>query len=128
MLLNLYNQSNYSTLYQAKAFEVITGSSATIGYKISCDGGNTFIDRISDSSKYLKGSLYVITPRANAYWTCSPQAATFESLYGVTNAGMTAPYTWYYTDFGFRPVVCLKQNIVLKLKDDGTYDVVEIGI
>lgn len=128
MLLNSYNQGNYSTLYQAKAFEVVTGSSATIGYKISCDSGNTFTDSISDSSKYLKGSLYVITPRANAYWTCSLQTTTFESLYGVTNAGMIAPYTWYHTDFGFRPVVCLKQNIALKLKDDGTYDVVEIGI
>lgn len=128
MLLNSYNQSNYSTLYQAKAFEVETGNFATIGYKISCDGANTFIDGIFDSSKYLKGSLYVITPRANAYWTCGPQTATFESLYGVTNTGITAPYTWYYTDFGFRPVVCLKQNIALKLKDDGTYDVVENGI
>lgn len=88
MLLNLYNQSNYSTLYQAKAFEVVTENFATIGYKISCDGANTFIDGISGSSKYLKGSLYVITPRANAYWTCSLQTATFESIYGVTNAGI----------------------------------------
>lgn len=56
---------------------MVTGNFATIGYKISCDGANTFIDGISDSSKYLKGSLYVITPRANAYWTCSPQTATF---------------------------------------------------
>ena len=78
MLLNSYKQSNYSTLYQAKAFEVVTGNFATIGYKISCDGANTFIDGISDSSKYLKGSLYVITHSTNAYWTCSPQTATFE--------------------------------------------------
>lgn len=128
MLLNSYKQSNYSTLYQAKAFEVVTGNFAIIGYKISCDGANTFIDGISDSSKYLKGSLYVITHSTNAYWTCSPQTATFESIYGVTIAGIVAPYIWYYTDFGFRPVVCLKQNIALKLKDDGTYDVVETGI
>lgn len=53
MLLNLYNQSNYSTLYQAKAFEVITGSSATIGYKISCDGRNGYLNKKYSESKLL---------------------------------------------------------------------------
>ena len=102
MLMASYSKS-HSVDYKARA------SSAT-GYKISKGGALSTSD-----------SLYVL-PHSNgavAMWLASPSAINTNGVMDVYDSG-NVDYNYYnYPSIGFRPLVCLKSNVLLEADGAG---------
>ena len=119
MVLTSYNQyTNQNNMYQSRAEN-------STGYKMSDDSGTKWSYNSSTSSKYLTqgDTLYRIssTNNAYAYWVSSPSAYSTEYVMRVDSYGYVG-YTYYATtDYGFRPVVCLKSGISLKEVESGEF-------
>ena len=117
MVLSSYNQfTNQSNVYQSRAEN-------STGYQLSNDGGTNWKNCIDSRLKYLTqgDTLYRIssTNNAYAYWVSSPSAYSTEYVMRVDSYGYVG-YTYYATtDYGFRPVVCLKSGISLKEVESG---------
>ena len=120
-----YPDENYNNeRYQAKA-------TSEVGYKVSGDGGNTWIGSFS-MSYFLneEDSTYVINSGDNAggMWIASP--ADFYPLdyliiiYSTGKMSTTGNRTTS-PSFGFRPIVCLNSNVELQDNGNGTFSIVE---
>ena len=119
MVLTSYNQyTNQSNMYQAK-------STSTTGYQLSYDGGTNCKNYIDNSSNSLTqgDTLYRISSSNNAYgyWVSSPSANSTYSVMDVYCNGNVGYYNYYFgfTNYGFRPIVCLKSGISLKEVESG---------
>ena len=113
MLMASYSKK-YGKDYRARA------SSAT-GYEISKDGGDNWATYYSEMLS-TSDSLYVIsnyTNNAAAMWLASPSADDPTYVMNVLCNGYVYYYRYYYTDIGFRPLVCLKSDIQLEADGDG---------
>ena len=97
-----------------------------VGYQISKDGGANWIN--SNSTMFdRKASLYVLTSSsgASSMWLASPSAERDYCLlvvgenYGSVGSNWTGnPYS------GFRPLVCLNSNVLLKWNEqDQIYEI-----
>jgi len=119
MLMKSYSQV-YNVEYKAKA------SSAT-GYQISCDGGATWKNYMSDYSEYLNrdDSLYVIESYSNAYahWLASASNQNGVDLVVIGYDGTVTCNDYTYRNPGFRPLVCLESNARLEKQLDGTFKI-----
>ena len=117
MVLTSYNQyTNQNNMYQSRAEN-------STGYKMSDDSGTKWSYNSSTSSKYLTqgDTLYRIsnTNNAYAYWVSSPSAGNTAYVMDVYCGGGVSSSNYINTDFGFRPVVCLKSGISLKEVESG---------
>lgn len=114
MLINSYN-SKYGENIQTRANE--------IGYQINKYGS------WEDYTGYLKkDSLYVIEDETNALemWLASPSAYQEEELLMVNFTGYINIVNFVGTGgyaIGFRPVVCLNSDVILKRNVDNTYTI-----
>lgn len=118
MLLKSYSEKK-KVDYRAMAV-------SEVGYQISKDGGVNWIN--SNSTMFdRKDSLYVLTSSsgASSMWLASPSAERDYWLlvvgenYGSVGCNFTGnPYS------GFRPLVCLNSNILLKWNEqDKIYEI-----
>lgn len=112
MLLKSYNQK-YEVDYQAKADK--------LGYRISNDGGITWNSDIAYIFE-IKDSLYVINSQSKAsrMWLASPSCYSTYCLMCVNFNGCIGFDSNGSTFQGFRPVVCLKNNVYLEKQEDDT--------
>ena len=112
MLMASYNKS-HNEEYKARA------SSAT-GYQISKDGGTNWANSYG-GMLITSDSLYVITSQTNALamWLASPSAADATFVMYVACDGLVTYVNYGYACIGFRPLVCLKSNVLLEADGDG---------
>ena len=95
-------------------------SSAT-GYQVSNNGGTSYSNSIS-SMLSKSENLYILPQNkgANAMWLASPSADysynVMDVYYYTGNVGYS-DFSWNYV--GFRPLVCLNSNILLKEVEGG---------
>ena len=122
LLFESFNAKYTDKKYQAQA----TGIT---GYQISTDGGNTWKNYTNMSSEYLKSDdkTYVINSLSNAYamWLASPSNNDEFCLLSVFSDGGVAYGGLGTTDFGFRPIVCLKSDVELRNVGDNTYEIIK---
>ena len=115
MLFKSYNQKHPGKNYEAQATKAE-------GYQLRVNGG-TWKDYTDSSSDYLDSSdsLYVLpsSKGANAMWVASPSAYSTRSVMVVRCSGYVDHDYYYASDFGFRPLVCLKSNVQLQESGDG---------
>ena len=115
MLFKSYNQKHPGKNYEAQA------TSAT-GYQLRVNGG-TWKYYTDSGSDYLNSgdSLYVLpsSKGADAVWVASPSATSTGYVMNVRSNGIVAYDLYNYTNYGFRPLVCLKSNVQLQESGDG---------
>ena len=120
LLFNSYNQKyKNNNLYQTRV-------ESKFGYEISSDRGNKF-DTRTEVPLEENDKLYVISDhnKANGMWIASPSnkpysAGGYLDLYDLGYYGNVTSATWN-TLLGFRPLVCLKSDVVLKKQENGNY-------
>ena len=113
MLMKSYSEKN-NVDYRANA-------TSDIGYQISIDGGISWVNKYlflfnSNDNPYVP----TLNSGANGMWLASPSIIYKDNLLlgsrHIDHAG------YGYTLLGFRPVVCLKTDTILK-KVDGGYEI-----
>ncbi len=120
LLFNSYNEK-YGTTYMAEA-------TSELGYNIKKqekDSWSSYISGMLTKSDNTQDPLYVIasSENANAMWVASPVANSQETLWAIYSRG-TASNDYYSSgNMGFRPVVCLKNNVQLKKTGDFVYQI-----
>ena len=115
LLMESYSKS-HKVDYRAR-------SRSDIGYQISNNGGkgwSSFYNGMLSTSD----SLYVIINTANAYemWVASPSSPDPNHVMGVNYTGRVGNADFHaYSSYGigFRPIVCLKSNVILEAYEDG---------
>ena len=117
MVLTSYNQfTNQSNMYQSRAEN-------STGYKLSDDSGSNWNYSSNTGSKYLTqgDNLYRISSQSNAcaYWISSPSAYTTTVVMCVDFDGYMSYNGYGITNYGFRPIVCLKSGTSLKEIEEG---------
>ena len=115
MLMASYSKK-YNVKYMARAKN-------KVGYEISADGGEnwaTYYDRMLSKSD----SLYVISSTKNAWamWIASPSAYNIYSVMYVSYSGSVHNSGYSNIPGAFRPIVCLKSNVLLE-KDEYGYSI-----
>ena len=107
LLFKSYNEK-YKTAYESQA------SSAT-GYQIRKTSSDSWSNYVNSMLK-TSDSLYVITKQtdAYAYWLASPSAYGASYVMYVDSDGLVRYSYYYYGDYGFRPLVCLKSDVTLE--------------
>ncbi len=115
LFLNSYNDK-YNANYKAKSDE--------LGYRISKNGGETW-DAYMIQSFDPSDNLYITSNSNNisSLWLASPSCISANYLMRLS-VGIS-PGIFYdsydSTVQGFRPVVCLKNNIYLEEQENGTF-------
>lgn len=107
LLFNSYCAKNSTNNCKAQAF----GSE---GYRVSKDGGNSWME---GDGNFINSSdsLYCTTDTgANSLWLASPSRNSTGDLYYLTNKGVINHTNYTAPTYGFRPVVCLKSNVLIK--------------
>ena len=115
MFMDSYSQK-YNVDYRAKAVN-------PVGYQISRNGGKNWTTGFTQAFN-VNDSLYVLPQSAGtqAMWIASPSSrdgwsVIYVNCYGWMDRGW--PKDVY---FGFRPIVCLKSDAMLK-KVEGGYEI-----
>ena len=109
LLFKSYNEK-YKTAYESQA-------SSDTGYQIRETSSDSWNDGVV-STLSTSDPLYVITSESNAYgyWLASPSAYINGRVMTVGFNG-TIGYNYYASNYdGFRPLVCLKSNTIIKNK------------
>ena len=119
MLMKSYSEK-YGVDYSAQA-------SGNAGYQISSNGGSSWQYYINNMLS-TSDSTYVINSTSNAYgmWLASPaanSAGILMIIYSSGSVGGSESYGHRYTEYGFRPIVCLKSDVTLQDNGDGTYTI-----
>ncbi len=118
-----YNEK-YNTNYQIRA-------NSKTGYEFSFDGGNTWDEYHPTERKFNKDdSLYFITKQGSGYTTTDAMWLASPSAFSVNDIMYVYPFVsinynnyGYYTrdSVGFRPLVCLSNDVQLEKKESGIY-------
>ncbi len=116
MLFNSYNQT-HGTNFGAKAastngYQINTNADATTGW------ANNISNMLNTTDT---NGLYVCSTGANAYWLASPSAYGTNGVMLVYYDGGVSDGGYNYSNFGFRPVVCLKSSVQLEKVSDNNY-------
>ena len=95
------------------------------GYKVKWSSDSSYGNSLSDMP--ASDSLYVINSnnKAAAMWLASPSAYNSDVVLYVLFRGEIDSTISPYSRPGFRPVVCLKSDVRLEQKDDGTFEIVD---
>lgn len=109
--------ASYSKKYNVK---YMSRAKNKVGYEISADGGEnwaTYYDMMLSKSD----SLYVISSMKNAWamWIASPSAYNIYSVMYVSYSGSVHNSGYSNIHGAFRPIVCLKSNVLLEKDEDG---------
>lgn len=114
MLMKSYNE--YKGLTGSSEYQ--TRVTSTTGYEISKDGGaNWETYYIGMLSANPANNMYVKTTysnRANAYWLASPSAYLSDFVMNVSYHGPVGRNGYNEDALGFRPVVSLSSEVLLK--------------
>ena len=96
------------------------------GYRLSCDGGITWLSQSSVGTITTKESLYSIYGQqyAQSLWLASSSALTPWFIMKIYSSGFVNQDSYNATGSGFRPIVCLKPDVQLEKVEDG-YRIVE---
>ena len=115
MLMKSYSQK-HNVQYKAEA----KNDTGHEGYKISKDNGENWSSDYTDMLS-TSDSLYVLPTSngANAMWLASPSAYHAGNVMCVYCNGYVGNYSYDFSSFGFRPLVCLKSNVQLQESGDG---------
>lgn len=105
-----------------------SAAQSTAGYKIKWATSTTYANAISGlgttESQYVLNS----TTKANGMWLASPSAYTsgftINYIMSVRYTGAASYDSYTSTILGFRPIVCLKSNVKLVEKEDGSYKII----
>lgn len=122
MLFKSYCQMNPNKDYRAQAIN-------NLGYNISADGGNTWVDH---SSGMLRDRLYALPERyyelepgrlcgADATWLATPSNTKENRVMFIHSGNVEYDYYGDIGYAGFRPIICLKPEVVLNQGTNG-YD------
>ena len=119
LLFKSYN-GKYGTTYESQAIE--SSDKTNTGYQIRKTSKDTWANYVS-SMLTTNDSLYVITSQTNAlaYWLASPSAYDADNVMYVNCGGYVDNYYSYYSNYGFRPLVCLQSNVTLEKVSDTEY-------
>ena len=115
--------ASYNKKYQSEGIDYRAQATSSAGYQISKDGGANWYYCINNMLS-KSDSLYVITSQTNAVamWLASPSAG-FQTGYviRVNYVGSLdyRDFSGILTCVGFRPIVCLKSNVLLEADGDG---------
>ena len=110
MFMNSYSQK-YGVDYRARA-------SGALGYEISVDGGLNWDVNYRDIMD-RDDSLYVTN---TWWWLASPGFEDAYSLFSANGENLRMSSTGDSGN-GFRPLVCLKDDVELEKNSDGTYTI-----
>ena len=103
MLLSSYNQK-YNTNYETL--------STNLGYQISLDGGNTFLDYyVDDEIINVNDPLYNMNNNETiGMWLASPSNRGNTFLMCLQSNGTITGAQYKDNKFGIRPIICLKEG------------------
>lgn len=130
LLFEAYNKAHPDDEYPNGKYKARAKSAK--GYEISTDGGeeggNTWSNYITSSADYLNDSdpTFVINSKDNAYgmWLASPSANAPNRVMAVDSIGdVSYRASFSSTNYGFRPLVCLKSDVQLQKNADGSYTI-----
>lgn len=116
MLFNSYNV-RHSTEYTTRA-------ASQIGYQIKKKDSDEWTN--NGIGGMVKGDdLYVISSKedAEAMWVASPNIYSKDTVTIVDSYGNIYGSNYGNLTVGFRPVVCLKSNVLLQINDNGVYEI-----
>lgn len=107
LLFNSYCAKYPTKNYKARAFSID-------GYMTSITGGSPWNEGIEGCVEN-SDSLYCTTDTgADTLWLASPSSSATSHVYYLTNSGNVHHKSYAASNNGFRPVVCLKSNILIK--------------
>ena len=112
--------ASYSKKYDVDGIDYKARAKSAAGYEMSNDGGvnwaNLYAVMLIESD-----SLYVL-PSSNgalAMWLASPSAGSSNFVMFVGSTGDVDYGDYDSVNFGFRPIVCLKSNVLFEVDGDG---------
>ena len=108
MLLKSYSQK-YDVDYRAQVSNVT-------GYEISNDGGASWTNSIVIGNG---DTTYVKRGRSYAMWLASPSATNSTDMMRMQDNGNIGSFPYSNSYPGFRPLVCLKSDVLLKEVEGG---------
>ncbi len=122
MLFKSYNQTHGTNLGEKVISEA--------GYKINIEDNATTgwtnnitsVLNTTDTNRLYVSDIETIY--ATAYWLASSAADSYGDfgILCVNNCGDVSYSSFSDSNFGFRPIVCLKSNVQLEEMPDGTYE------
>ena len=112
MLFKSYS-AKYDVDYRAQAVN-------NTGYKISKDGGQNWLNNAGNMFN-VNDNTYVLpsTSEASFMWLASTYSAHAQYVLTVGSNGSLNDHRYHYTNVGFRPLVCLKSDVILKEVEGG---------
>ena len=115
MLFKSYNQK-----YKVDGIDYRAQAISATGYKISKDGGANWATYYASMLK-TDDDLYVLpaSSGADAMWLGSPSAYDGWQRGGCLCCGNVSNASYNYSSYGFRPIVSLKSDIILKAVEGG---------
>lgn len=116
LILNSYNQKNKKD-YKAEVRD-------DNGYSISIDNGQTWEKSISGILG-VDDNTYVIRDNSNAIqtWIASPSSNANNNMIAINTSGAITFQYYGSNEPGFRPVVCLKNEVELERNNDGSFSI-----
>ena len=117
LLFKSYNEK-YKTAYESQAVE--SSDKSNTGYQIRKTSSDSWSNYVNSMLK-TSDSLYVITKQTDAlaYWLASPSAFGAYYVMIVYYGGDVSIND--YSNYGFRPLVCLKSDVTLEKVSDTEY-------
>ena len=93
------------------------------GYKVKLNTGSSYSTSVSGLPQDDFNQIYIKSDNGKAYgmWLASPSSYSSRSLMGAGYYGYVDDNYYNYYDLGFRPLVCLKSDVLLKKTSDGVY-------
>lgn len=121
MLLKSYSQK-YKVDYRAEA-------KSSKGYQISLNGGKSWSNYATGGTLSSSNNPYIISSNDKAwgYYLASPSNSYSDCGFTIDSSGGIScnSYEFNSPDYGFRPIVCLKENTELTKKAEGIYEIKE---
>ena len=93
------------------------------GYQVKLSTSLSYSDYISGLPQDDFNEIYIKSNAnlATGMWLASPSSNLFRNLMHASYNGYVSSYDYYTSSCGFRPLVCLKSDVRLKMTSDGVY-------
>ena len=93
------------------------------GYGVKLNTGSSYSSSVSGLPQNDFNQIYIKsdTSKARGMWLASPSSTNSSRLMLARYSGSVGSNAYDSTDFGFRPLVCLKSDVRLKKTSDGVY-------
>lgn len=112
--------ASYNKKYQSEGIDYRAQATSSTGYQISKDGGDNWANYYSGMLS-TSDSLYVLPSSngADAMWLASPSDDYTYAVMYVDYGGGVSDTDHFNTSLGFRPLVCLKSNVLFEADGEG---------